>query len=133
MVEADGGGKRFSGKKIPAHLLKAEPMLLKAVLMGHGGVKYAPRNWERGMKYSDILGPLFRHFLRWMLGQKVDPETGLPHLVHIAWGFDALICYEVWGYDRFDDVTSPHMAPWLDGIEASFSEFMVNKEFKKDD
>ena len=50
-----------------------------------GAQKYAPGNWKRvpdaRTRYYDAL---HRHVEAWWRGEKVDPDSGLPHLAHAA-------------------------------------------------
>ncbi len=54
-------------------------------VMGYGAGKYEPNNWRRvvGWRWR-YFGALFRHTVAWWLGEKNDPETGMPHLAHAA-------------------------------------------------
>ena len=57
--------------------------------------KYPARNWEKGMPWSNVIGPLWRHWLRWLSGKTRDKE--LPkchHLAMISWQCAALMEYE---------------------------------------
>jgi hypothetical protein len=61
-----------------------------------GAKKYSPDNWKsvpdgKRRYYSAAL----RHLAAWREGEKLDPETGLPHLSH------ALCCLLFMSY--FDD------------------------------
>jgi hypothetical protein len=55
-----------------------------ALIFGIGARKYAERNWERGLKYSAIVGAIGRHTALWSAGQRVDPESGRSHMAHVA-------------------------------------------------
>jgi len=48
-----------------------------------GAKKYAPRNWEKGMKWSRVIGSLKRHLAAIERGEDYDPETGLLHADHL--------------------------------------------------
>jgi hypothetical protein len=56
-----------------------------ALVYGHGTVKYADRNWEKGYKWGWSFRALLKHALAPMRGEWLDPESGLPHLAHCAW------------------------------------------------
>lgn len=60
-----------------------------------GAAKYAPRNWEKGMSWSRCFGSLMRHAWAWWRGERLDPESGLPHMAHVAWNALALVTYEL--------------------------------------
>lgn len=53
-----------------------------------GAEKYSPRNWEKGMPFSDVVGSLFRHLIAFMLGASEE-----DHLGHLACNIMFLIDY----------------------------------------
>lgn len=107
-VKPDGGGLRYDAGKPRTDLLPPDGLLELAQLYTIGAVKYGDRNWERGMPWSKVLGPLLRHLLRWMVGQARDPETGLSHMTHVAWNALALVVYELRGIGTDDIHPNPH-------------------------
>lgn len=68
--------------------------------------KYAERNWEKGLPYSQALDCALRHIFKWAAGHKWDAETGLHHLAHAAWNIIAALHMELSPdkYGRFDDL-----------------------------
>jgi len=56
---------------------------------GKGAKKYAPRNWEKGIPFSVIVGKLQRHFQQYLMG-----KTDEPHLDAVGWMWHALTHYE---------------------------------------
>ena len=54
-----------------------------------------PRNWERGMPWSKVLGPLLRHLYKWTRGEIIDKESGQRHIAMVAWNAIALLTYEL--------------------------------------
>jgi hypothetical protein len=58
-----------------------------------GEKKYSARNWEKGMPWGRIFAAVMRHLWKFWSGEDVDPEDGMSHLVHAAWGCFALIEY----------------------------------------
>jgi hypothetical protein len=77
-------GLRYDQGKLPFHLLPPEMETGVAAVLQKGAVKYAERNWELGMNYSRVYSSLRRHLNAWWSGEENDPETGLPHVDHIA-------------------------------------------------
>ncbi len=65
-------------------LLPMDSLVEVARVLSFGANKYAPRNWELGMDWGRLQGALLRHLAAWDQGQNLDPETGLPHLAHMA-------------------------------------------------
>lgn len=58
-----------------------------------GNLKYEDRNWEKGMDWVRQYASAMRHLLKWMKGEDVDPESGLPHVEHALWRIAALVTY----------------------------------------
>ena len=59
-----------------------------------GAVKYAAFNWYKGLSASRIMASISRHLKAYELDeQENDLETGLPHLVHAAWGYITLLVF----------------------------------------
>jgi len=54
-----------------------------------GAVKYADRNWEKGMPYSEFIDRALRHIVQYMMG-----ENDEDHLAHAMWNLHALIHME---------------------------------------
>lgn len=54
-------------------------------VLNYGARKYAPENWK---KVPDARNRYFaaacRHLFAWFRGEKLDPESGLPHLAHVG-------------------------------------------------
>lgn len=99
----DGGGLRHNEDKNPLELIPPRWIWDLGLLFKAGAKKYARNNWLRGMSYANIEGCLMRHFLKWRMGESHDPETGLHHLVHVAWNALALVTYSDEKYKQFDD------------------------------
>ena len=51
-----------------------------AVVLQKGAEKYADRNWEKGMSWMTCVGCLMRHLIKFVSGNDIDPETGVPHI-----------------------------------------------------
>jgi hypothetical protein len=89
------GGLRYDTDKLRLELLPAEWELELGRVSTKGAKKYAPRNWEKGMAWSKMIGCSRRHILRFLLGEKYDKETGCHHLAHAAWNLLALMSYDM--------------------------------------
>ena len=90
-------GLRYDKDKLRVDLVPPEWLEALAQVMTHGAQKYAERNWEKGMDWSKVLGPLLRHVLAWQRGEELDPESKLHHMAHVAWNALALMYYEQQG------------------------------------
>lgn len=92
-VPVAGGGLRFDTGKVPVELLPPDALEEVARVLEFGAKKYARRNWEKGMLWSRVIGPLLRHAFRWLRGEDNDPETGLNHMAHVACNALFLVAY----------------------------------------
>ena len=76
-AKADAGKPRPT--LVPVSLIQAVTAIRE-----YGCAKYHdPDNWKRvePQRYRDAL---FRHWLAYLSGEEMDPESGLPHLWHVA-------------------------------------------------
>ena len=65
-----------------------------ASVYAKGAVKYAAFNWYCGLSASRIMASVSRHLKAYELDeQENDLETGLPHLVHAAWGYITMLVF----------------------------------------
>jgi hypothetical protein len=72
-------------KKCPMHLLPPVALEQIAWVMGLGAEKYKAWNFiEADVCASTYIGALLRHWSEFAKGVDIDPESGLPHLAHIA-------------------------------------------------
>ncbi len=85
-VKHDEGKARFD-------LIPPGPLLELAEVYTKGAEKYDPRNWEKGMSWGRIFAALMRHLWKFWRGEVADPEDGLSHLAHAAWGCMTLMEY----------------------------------------
>lgn len=69
---------------------------------GYGAQKYDPTNYRKGYKWSLSANALLRHFLAWLGGESIDPESGKHHLAHAAWHCLTLITFEKRGLGNDD-------------------------------
>lgn len=88
-----GSGARFNASKpdfslIPLHTLEDE-----ARVWEHGKKKYAAWNWAKGMPWSVPFACIQRHLAAWQRGEDLDPESGLPHMAHVACNVRMLSLY----------------------------------------
>ena len=88
-------GLRYDTGKVRLDLLPAEWIWGLGQVMTAGAAKYEPRNWEKGMAWSKVLGPTLRHWVKWLAGEMYDPETECHHLAMVAWNALALMVYQL--------------------------------------
>jgi hypothetical protein len=79
---------------------------LEARVFGYGAKKYAPFNWTKGMPWSVPVACIIRHLMAIERGEENDPESGLPHVGHIACNLRMLMHY-VDHYPEGDDLFPP--------------------------
>jgi hypothetical protein len=93
---SSGGVKKDAGKP-QWSLLPFDAVREVVHVLGVGAKKYAPRNWENGVAWSRYYDASMRHLTSWWMGEKDDPEDGLPHLAHAACCVLFLLAYELRG------------------------------------
>lgn len=96
----DAGKLRFD-------LIPVVPLEELARVYTLGAVKYADRNWEKGLDYSRVYGALQRHATAWWKGERdheVVPGQRAHHLASVAWCALALMEYERTHPERDDRV-----------------------------
>ena len=76
-------GMRFNSGKLRYDLIPQFALKQFAKVLSMGAEKYAPRNWESGMKWSIPLASLKRHLAAFEMGEDYDKESGLLHIAHI--------------------------------------------------
>lgn len=87
-------GVKFDSDKIQLELIPPEVIEALGQVLTFGAKKYAPRNWEKGMSWSRIMGSTMRHLWAWFKGEDKDPESGFPHLWHALTNVAFLVTYE---------------------------------------
>lgn len=100
--DATGGGKRDDVGKSRMDLIPMDALYELGEIYQFGAEKYADRNWEKGMKWSRMIGPLLRHIAAFMCGIERDPESKQLHSAHMAWNALGLLTYELRGIGEDD-------------------------------
>ncbi len=91
-VKHDGRGGTGQ-EKLRYDLIPVRPLADLAEVYTVGCRSYGDRNWEQGIKWSRILGAMFRHLEAFRGGEMFDKESGCYHLASVAWGAFALLEY----------------------------------------
>lgn len=102
------GAKDDYGKPNMNLVLGGFPDALLAVgrVGTYGANKYTPNGWhEVDDGVNRYLSALLRHYLAYVKGDKVDRESYLPHLAHLAWNSLAALQLELEKIDSLEDVT----------------------------
>jgi len=105
-------GRKDDTDKPRMDLIPPEAMFALATILTFGAVKYADRNWEKGMSWGRIFGAAMRHAWAWWGGKgpttksflfgDTDAETGHSHLWHLLCCVAFLIAYEERGIGEDD-------------------------------
>lgn len=85
----DQGSARQNAGKPPLHLLPLDGLVMVSWVLAFGAVKYAPRGWEQAaadgvLSWTDCVRAILSHVSKLLCGQRLDGESGLPHVAHIA-------------------------------------------------
>jgi len=115
-ITTDGGGFKESMKRTKTmfHLIPREWIWALADLLTKGGLKYAPRNWERGMSWSELHRAILSHLDAWLGGEMYDHETGSHHLVCVAWNALVMFSLQVRGVGNDDIDRAEYELPLAD-------------------
>jgi hypothetical protein len=74
-----------SKDKLPLDLIPPISEYQVAMCLKHGADKYTAWNWRSTpIKLSRYIAAIKRHLLQVSLGNWIDPESGQPHVAHIA-------------------------------------------------
>lgn len=76
-------GIKFDKDKPRYDLIDAYATDQLAQVLTFGAKKYAPHNWRKGLKLSQLVAAAQRHLFAIANGEETDPETGLPHAAHL--------------------------------------------------
>lgn len=85
------GGVKFDSGKARFDLIPPEALEEIAKIYTMGAEKYDDNNWRKGMKWGRVYSAVQRHLNAYWQGEDIDPESGLKHLAHAAWGCLTLI------------------------------------------
>lgn len=86
-------GLRFNQGKLRYDLLHPAATEGTVKILTKGSLKYAARNWEKGMSWTSVLASLKRHLAEFEKGVDFDAETGEKHIDHIACNVHFLQAY----------------------------------------
>lgn len=77
-------GMKHDGEKPRVELLDALALEGIAAVLTFGAKKYAANNWRNGISNSRLMGALLRHGFAILRGERIDSESGLPHIDHLG-------------------------------------------------
>lgn len=109
-------GRKDDTGKARIELIAPELIFALAQVLTFGAMKYAPRNWEKGMSWGRVFGALMRHLWAWWGGKgpttksflfgDLDDETEFSHLWHAACCIMFLLAYEERGVGTDDRLSA---------------------------
>ena len=71
--------------KPPLHNVPCGPLYQIGAAMLSGACKYGSHNWRPiGVRSDVYYDAMQRHIMSWWEGETLDPESGAPHLAHVA-------------------------------------------------
>ena len=78
-------GTRYNeGKTQLSMILEARNALNGcAKVLEFGKAKYDRGNWRNGLNHTETCDSLLRHLSAYLSGEDLDPESELPHVVHV--------------------------------------------------
>lgn len=109
-------GLRFNTGKLRFDLVNAFAHEQMVRILTKGAEKYAPRNWERGMAWSNVISSLKRHLHAIENGEDYDSETGELHAAHVACNAHFLTAYYKL-YPQGDDRPHTYLNPLRIGLD----------------
>ena len=95
--------------KLRYDLIPVLPLQDLAEVYTVGCRTYGDNNWRSGIKWSRILGAMFRHLEAFRGGEMKDKESGCYHLASVAWGAFALLEYTRTHPDLDDRILFKHV------------------------
>ena len=80
-------GVKYDGDKLDWSLLQFGAIEEVLKVLGYGAKKYDRHNWKKLDNLDErYLTAAFRHLSAEMQGERLDPESGLPHIAHAMTG-----------------------------------------------
>lgn len=80
-----GSGVKHDSEKLRLDLLPWDALEPVARVLQFGAKKYDDDNWRKVPdQRRRYFAAALRHLSAWKRGEKIDPESGLPHLAHAA-------------------------------------------------
>lgn len=96
-------GDRFNVGKARWDLIPGGALSELVNVFTYGSKKYADHNWRKGLKFSDTIAAMERHWNLWKCGEERDAESGCHHLGHVLWNAIVLLEFSILGRKDLDD------------------------------
>jgi hypothetical protein len=110
-------GVKYDQDKVAWHLIPWQAVRAVAWILTGGAVKYADRNWEKGMLYSRLFRAAQSHLNDFWHGKDTNEEDfGMLHVAHAACCVLMLLHFALFyrRYAPFDDRPLDHRTPDVD-------------------
>lgn len=92
---ANNAGRKYDQEKNRLDLVEPEFIESVGKVLTFGAQKYEPNNWQGVEDAEDrYYAAAMRHLMAYRRGEKVDPESGLSHLEHLACNVMFLLHFE---------------------------------------
>lgn len=119
-------GHKHDEAKLRFDLIPPELLTAVATILTFGAEKYSPNNWQTLDNFNDrFTAALMRHLNTWRSGEINDPESGKPHLWHVACN----VAFLIWREDKQSkEVADMH---YIDQIMADHIKEGLTKETVK--
>lgn len=88
-------GIKHDAGKAQWHLLPWSAVASVVAVLEYGARKYSADNWQRVVDPGErYFSAALRHLVAWRGGERLDPESGLPHLAHAVCSLLFLLWFE---------------------------------------
>lgn len=77
-------GIKHDAEKPRMDLLDPDFLEGTAQVLTFGARKYEASNWRKGINTSRLIAAAYRHLGEVNKGNDIDPESGIPHVYHLA-------------------------------------------------
>ena len=92
-----GDSQKLDGGKQMWDLLPLNLVVWVVRVLTFGALKYGANTWQ---KVDDPVNryyvAMMRHIEAWQSGEKIDPDSGLPHLAHVMCNAMFLMWFEMY-------------------------------------
>lgn len=102
-------GVKYDSEKPRLDLIDSDFLVGLAKVLTFGAKKYAAHNWRGGISYSRLVGAAYRHLGAINTGEDNDPESGLPHVYHLA----CCVMFLSWMMQHRKDLDDRFRYEWL--------------------
>ena len=87
-------GKKDLEGKIRVEMIPPEIILGLGEIFTIGAQEYGEYNWEKGLKWQNLIGAAMRHLLKWCSGETFDRKSRKHHLLHCMANLCMLYMYQ---------------------------------------